>query len=257
MFDDLISEIQEYFLSKYPAEACGIIIEQSVPIFVRCINIVPISEKNCRFEIGSADLRKYENLLAVIHSHPDGLRCPSARDMECQMETAVPWGIVRIVKNPGARNAICAAEAPFWFGDQMPRTSLIGRSFRHGVTDCYALIRDWYREKRRILLKNVPRDWNWWKNNPETALYEKNFKSAGFRMLQSDETPSEGDLAFFRLHSSVINHAAVLCEPGIILHHFCGNSEYSPDRLSIREPIGRWLRHVQYWVRYEVEDHRN
>ena len=32
----------------------------------------------------------------------------------------------------------------FWWGDKLPRAPLIGRGFRHGIHDCYSLIRDYY-----------------------------------------------------------------------------------------------------------------
>ena len=44
-------------------------------------------------------------------------------------------------------------------------------------------------------------------------------------------------------------HAAVLLDSGYMLHH---PASLRPTlRLSYREPLERWKRHVTYWLRYE------
>ena len=46
-------------------------------------------------------------------------------------------------------------------------------------------------------------------------------------------------------------HAAVLLDGGYMLHHPASLRPYDTLRLSYREPLERWKRHVTYWLRYE------
>lgn len=242
MFNDLHAEIRDYFGFSYPEEGCGLIIEKNdVPAFIRCPNVA--EDKTRAFRIGTRETMLYQNPLAVVHSHADGLRCPSAEDIRGQNATGVPWGIWFVFEN--------GSSGPLWFGDQVERPPLVGRGFRHGDTDCYGLIRDWYRVRRNATLPNHPREWDWWNAPDAVSLYEKYFGNDGFRRLAPNEPPELGDLALMAIRSRVINHAGVLCEPGLLLHHPGGRTEYEPDKLSRREPVGRWSRFIRYWIRYE------
>lgn len=238
MFKEFTPVIKEYLTSEYPQEGCGLIVKYAG--FVPCENIADTPTK--RFQISRKIKKEYEGrILAVIHSHPDGLQCPSASDMWGQMETQIPWGIARTMAQ-GCGDL-------FWYGDQVKKAPLVGRGFRHGVTDCYGLIRDWYAEAKNIKLKDFPRNWQWWQSESQN-LYEDNLKKGGFRKLLSKEKPQIGDICYLKIRSKVVNHAAVLTEPGIILHHFGGvASEYEPTKLSVREPVGRWQKYIECWIR--------
>jgi proteasome lid subunit RPN8/RPN11 len=235
VFEKLIPEIKKYLVSEYPREGCGLIVDGR---FIPCLNVAANTKKE--FQISRADQKGQQvKIQAVIHSHPDGLRCPSAADMRGQIEMGIPWGIGRTTTEN--------CEDLFWFGDHVPKLPLKGRPFRHGVTDCYGAIRDWHEVFRNIRLKEIPRDWNWWKTS-NTKLYD-GFKEAGFRKLTPSENPEIGDLCLMKIHSKVINHAGVLVAPGVILHHLGGGKEYDPSKLSAQEPIGRWQKLTQYWIR--------
>lgn len=236
MFEQFQVQIKEHFISEYPKEGCGLIVNEFG--FIACPNIADDPEQN--FQISRTMQNKYHgDILAVVHSHPDGLRCPSSSDMQTQMEMAISWGIARTTDNH--------CEDLFWFGDQAKKQPLVGRSFRHGVTDCYALIRDWYYQEKDTRLKDFPRNWNWWKGAKEN-LYLDNFQKAGFRKLKNGETPEFGDIALMKIRSNVINHAAVLDYEELILHHLGGANEYEPDRLSVQEPVGRWQKYIEFWI---------
>src|SRR6476661_4121625 len=87
----------------------------------------------------------------------------------------------------------------FWFGDQLTPAPLIGRGFRHGVHDCYSLLRDYYRSERNDPIIDQPRDWNWWDarrpggNGNRLDLYRDYFDKAGFRKIPVNEAIEPGD----------------------------------------------------------------
>lgn len=239
MFEEFQDQIQEEALRSYPDEAVWVVTESGC-------RQVPNTHPDPRnhFRIASDDLRDayLEGLLAVVHSHPDQPDRPSEADMRGQLETAVPWGII----STDGTNCLPIV----WWGEGVPIPPLRGRGFRHGITDCYALIRDYYRLEKGILLPEFPRSWDWWHHGQD--LYSEGFPKAGFRRFDPDvESPREGDMWFSQIRSEVPNHGGIYLGDETILHHSTARRAVDPTRLSRREPIHRWLPHITHWLRHE------
>ncbi len=230
-------EIKEYMASKYPEEGVAVITSYGVS-FVDNIS----DEKTKSFRISDSDYAKLENenIISIIHSHPDWYPCPSESDMKNQELTGVKWGICS-TNEKGSTNI-------FYFGGDKERAPLIGRSFMHGVTDCYELIRDYYDLKLNIKLPNFYRDWDWW--NKGKTLYEDGFSKAGFKGVQLSEL-KEHDVLLMNLHSKTPNHGAVYVGNNLILHHLSGRKPIDLSRISKREPINRWRDYISHVLRHE------
>ena len=71
------------------------------------------------------------------------------------------------------------------------------------------------------------------------------------REPDGDLPPRGADAVLFRMRSKVPNHAAVLLDDGWMLHHPASMRPYDVMRVSYREPLARWKRHITQWVRYE------
>jgi cell wall-associated NlpC family hydrolase len=163
--------------------------------------------------------------------------------MQQQIAMAMPW-------------AICAYDdnytEVFWFGDEAPVPPLVGRGFRHGVTDCYSLIRDFYRTVHHIMLPEFPRNWEWWKDEA-TPLYLTGFTVAGFHEVSvNDILP--GDVFIATVGGRTIksaNHAGVYLGNGLILHHTAGRTGFNPFKLSTVESGASWLDLITKVVRHE------
>lgn len=179
--------------------------------------------------------------LALVHSHPDGPFYPSEADGQQQIAMGIPWGI-------------CAWDDKytdvFWFGDGAPIAPLVGRGFRHYVTDCFSLIRDFYKVTHNIDLPDFPREWEWWLNDG-VALYLDGYKSAGFRDVSVNEI-LPGDVFIATVgKTKTANHAGVYLGNGLILHHVTGRVGYNPFSLSTVESGARWLDLITKVVRHE------
>lgn len=222
----------------YPLESCGIVVGDK---YIACDNIAENPEN--QFKIARKVLSKHKNKVqAVIHSHCDHAYYPSKTDMQGQIDSQVPWGIV-FVRKGTARN-------PFYWGDSLPITELIGRRFQHGITDCYSLVRDYYRLNNIVTLPEVPRDWEWWKHDGFN-LYEENFEPFGFKVIDPSQV-REGDAFIAQIgRTKVCNHAGVYVGNGLILHQLTGSLAYNETSLSVREPFNRWIKYIRYWVRYQ------
>lgn len=232
----LTCAIQAHALAAYPEEACGVIKNDA---YLRCRNVAADRRESFRIAVKRlASLMPFE---AIVHSHPDGPNCPSADDMRQQVATGVPW----ILVSTDGQNCT----PPFVFGDGTPIPTLIGRGFRHGVTDCYALIRDAFRLNRGIVLPEFPRDWEWWQQGGD--LYRDGFAAAGLRRLTESEQPAPWDVFLAQTPKSPVpNHGGIYLGNGEILHHLTARHPVDPTRLSAREPGSRWQAYVTHWLRY-------
>ena len=237
MFEHYRDAIQRMALEAYPCEGVLLITLAGARV-VR--NTDPDPEN--AFRISTADWQQAmaEGLLAVVHSHPDGPDCPSAADMQGQRDTAVPWGIVACWG--GERCSL-----PFWWGEGVPTDPLIGRGFRHGVTDCYSLIRDYYQQELAIALPDFPRDWEWWRHGQQ--LYQQGFAEAGFSPV-SQAAIRPHDVFLCQIRCDTPNHGGIYLGSGLALHHLTARDPVDASRISRREPISRWQNHITHVLRH-------
>lgn len=236
LFKEYEPQIREQAVQAYPLEGIWLVTKAG------CAQVENIHEDpENHFRVGIADMSRAlsEGLLAIVHSHPDQENVPSAADMQGQINTAVPWGIV----TAGAEGC-----SPIrWFGHETP--PLLGRPFVHGITDCYALIKDFYLLKKGVELPEFPRSWGWWNHGQD--LFMEGFAKAGFRRISQEEA-RPGDVWLAKIRSNTVNHGGVLVENDLMLHQM-GTSTRPVDaaRKSAREPISRYLSHIHIWLRYE------
>ncbi len=236
----VVAEIQADAIARYPEEACGAITPQGyVPLENRAAH--PLTSFDCNEACGQ--LMMAGQLLAVVHSHPDGPEAPSAHDIASQRAMDLPWGLL-----------VCDAEVasvPFFWGDSIEPPPLIGRQFRHGPSgtdgrgDCGALVRDYFRLEHGLLIPDFPRADGWWKITGQD-LYAQHFAEAGFVKADRDD-PRPGDVALMQFRTPdanpVANHAAIFLGNHLLMHHIEG-------RLSRIEPAIGWVKMVRGWLRH-------
>jgi cell wall-associated NlpC family hydrolase len=115
----------------------------------------------------------------------------------------------------------------------MPRGDrpLTGRQFVLGHADCWSLIMDYFRTEHGITLPNYSVDRHWWEQGEN--LYMDNWYECGFREFDGPSQP--GDMVIMQVQSTVPNHAGILLEGNVLLHHMYG-------QLSQRIPYGGYYR---------------
>lgn len=231
----VIQSIQDHAVNDYPNEACGFVLSEG---YLPQVNISDTPDRTFKISARATKWAQKNGLLAVVHSHANGGHYPSENDMRGQRSTAVPWFIC---------NVDDGVPTDFFGWGEPSNLNLVGRSFRHGVTDCYSIIRDWFFQNRKITLPDYPRGWDWWKEGGD--LYSRFFADAGFAEVEPGDV-RQGDVFLATIGSRVINHAGVYVGNGLILHQLSGKHGYAPDRLSCRVPVTPWLKHVNFWIRY-------
>lgn len=229
--DECLAAMRAHAEAEWPCESVGVIDLDGR--YLQLVNIHP--EPKSSFEVGGQVLPGH---VVFVHSHPSGAEFPSRTDMESQIAAGLLYGVVPVT-DAGA------ADPFFWPDTDRP---YLGRPYRHGVTDCYTLLRDWYARERGLELPAVAYEWRWDESDAELDLYT----SWRRRLDWAEVDPAEaqpGDAVLFRMAGSdVANHAGVLLEGGLLLHH-PSPKPYDPTCLSRRTPLGRLARYVAEVVR--------
>ena len=234
--------IDAHVLEVYPAEAVGVIVDREYHKLTNTSDTPDVHFKVGNKEflevIGEGDVK------ALIHSHTFDTpvdqrtsrrsidrRTPSKTDMVTQQAMAIPFGIVH---TDGETVSDCV-----WLGwETQP---LLEREFIHGITDCYSIIRDWYKTERNVDLPDYPREWAWWET--DVNMYADLFEDAGFAEIDPKDIEIGDVVLMSVLTEDTINHAAVYTDNNKITHHLVG-------RLSTQEPYNKWFGHVKKVVRY-------
>jgi proteasome lid subunit RPN8/RPN11 len=219
-------DIRAHALETAPNECCGLLIRKGQhQTVLRCRNMSHEASHN--FQIAPAEFRAAEaqgEILAVYHSHYGSPPAATPADKTVSEANKLPFLIYAHPADTWDVYTPCG-----W------RAQLEGRPFVHGILDCYSLARDYYMEKCGIELDDFYREDDWWKpvkdfkgnviREPQN-LYMDNALKQGFVRVNDLQVH---DCILMMMDAEVVNHVAILCEPGLILHH-------PPGHLSGRHP---------------------
>lgn len=233
ILEDLIkTQIIEQAKKEFPRESCGLlIIRKGKQFYKPCRNMAIGSDNFVLDPNDYAAADEEGEIVAVIHSHPNAAPKPSQADLVACEASGLPWHIVGIPSEKWEYIEPSGYIAP-----------LVGRKWSHGVLDCYAIIRDWYKLELNIELLDFYRADDWWKRGEN--LYLDNFSKAGF-VKTTLEDLKKGDVILMTINSSVPNHGAIYLGDSLILHHVHG-------RLSTRDVYGGyWLKNSVVFLKYE------
>jgi proteasome lid subunit RPN8/RPN11 len=215
--------IADHALAEYPRECCGLVVlAGGEEVYVPCRNIAPRPEQD--FVMSPEDFSHAEDsgeVIALAHSHPGMPARPTKTDMTSCEGSGIPlWVIVALGVQA---NGSIAIDDWSEFRPSGYVAPLLGREWSHGVLDCYALVRDWYRLERKVALPNFDRTDKWWEDGASN-LYIDNYEKAGFTNLGPDVEPEMGDVLLMQIRSKngVPNHAGVYLGDGVFIHHMRG-----------------------------------
>ena len=206
-----------------PKEAVGLLLNvKGKQRYFPCQNLAITNHQE--FILNPEDYVKADNLgeiIGIVHSHPITPPTPSQADRISCEHSNLPWYIV----NPKTEQ----------WADLKPegyRPQLCGRPWVWGITDCWSLVRDWYKQEKNIELIDYERSMT-----PEeflkNPLFEKYAKNTGFRELANDEALKKGDVLLMSILHPTLIHVAIFLGD-MVLHHLA-------DRLSCKEPYSEWL----------------
>ncbi len=213
-YSGIIDEFTTLARAEYPREACGL-----VTVFRGRARLVPCENRAADpladFEIAPHDFADAEmqgDVVGVIHSHPGTGGAPSPLDAASHAASGLTWWIVGLPEPDAPANVVTLPPA-----NELP---LLGREFVHGVTDCFALVRDWYWRELGVSIPDFRREDEWWHKGQN--LYEDNWQAAGLLRIGQSEPARVGDILVMNIGAAVGNHGAILVSDNVILHHLHG-----------------------------------
>lgn len=220
--DKLLEEVKAHVNSSPKREICGLIVSHKRKnMYVPCTNV---SQGENEFIISAeeyADISDKYKVIAVVHSHINSNANPSQADLISIEQNKLPFLIVNYPLNTWTWTEPTGYKAPY-----------IGRQFVHGITDCYAMLVDYYKRELGLDIKDYKRQPEWWIKGDN--LYLDNFEDAGF--IQVDNL-QKNDIIIMQVASPVPNHCAIYLGDNIILHHVMG-------RVSSRDVYGGYWRKI-------------
>ena len=127
---------------------------------------------------------------------------------------------------------------------------LLGRKFDHGVTDCYSLVRDFYKDNFEVDLTDYARPDDWWISGQD--LYVDNFEKEGFYTINCNPRDYRvGDCFLISIPDprapkgvTPSNHVAIYVGDNMVIHHLLGReSRRVPYKGMLRNFTTHVVRH--------------
>ena len=206
-----------------PKECVGLLLNiRGKEKYFPCRNL-SMTAHQC-FIIDPEDYVRADNIgeiKAIVHSHPVTPPFPSEADKLGCEQSKLPWHIVNPKTEQWGYYEPCGYKPP-----------LKGRPWVWGVTDCWSLVRDFYKEEKNIELLDYERPVTPQVFN-DVPLFERYAERTGFKELDPNETLKNGDILLMSIMYNTLNHVAIFLD-GDVLHHLT-------DRLSCKEPYSAWL----------------
>lgn len=200
--NELKNEIKKYSLENKPNEVCGFILKKNNELVIyKGQNISNDKENFCVLSpLDYIRATKKGKVLAHFHSQKE--RYPSLLD------------------NINAYNHNIYSIIYSWYYDSFsviePKLKdYLSRPYKIGESDCYSLIRDYFKNELNIKIKNYNRNKDWWKENPDLII--DNFKNEG-GILVSFGDIKKNDLIVFEI-GGYVSHFSVYLGNNFILHH--------------------------------------
>jgi len=206
---ELKNQIKQYALENPNIEACGLILESGNSTFVcKCKNISQNSGKH--FELNPLDyLRLWDEGRNKIigYWHTQKSTKPSSLDVINYKNHKLPSYIY-------SRESDEIIEVT---DKHLKYNKYLGREFEINKSDCFGLVRDYYKNEKGIFITDYHREDGWFKSFPD--LIKNVYEREGFVKIKIEEIV-EGDLVEFSY-----GHFGIYLEGDLILHH--ERSKYS------------------------------
>lgn len=243
---EVLDAIKAHAVECYPDESCGLVLRDGDSTWYRpCTNVHSSPEK--AWEIGQEEILEAmegKELLAVVHSHPNGPNYPSLTDQEQQLISGDTWGIVPVHGTNVGEEIVPIPSDIIWWGDKLPMPPLKRRRFIWGVFHCYQLYRDWIKQEWGVVIPAFPCSIDFVKDG--YSIFLDNCEQAGLRNLGKVDMSElqVGDMLVGHLRGDFPNHCGVYLGGDDFLHH-------PQDGVSGEANLLRWWPHIDTVFRYD------
>lgn len=231
----VLKDIRDHARLRFPFESCGVIINST---YVPCENVHERPWEAFRIDPGFIQ-KHWDDIEAIIHSHPNGNGYPSKADMRSAIPSGKIWGLIPV--QDGFPMEIT------WWGDPLPIPPLTRRSFIWNVFHCLQLYRDWWRMERGINIPNFPvAKLDFWRRD----VFGEHCLESGHIDLGKPKSPLDleiGDMLLTKINCRNPNHCAIYVGDDVFIHH-------PADALSQRGSVIREWDKLDRVFRYDLRN---
>ncbi len=229
---EFLKDIQEHFEKEYPREGCGLLgVVKGKMEWFPCKNI---AKEDNEFVFDSSQylqIAQKADIIATVHSHPDGSCEPSKHDIKYCNATGLTYYIFSYPEME-----------VYELKPDNKEKGLYGREYEFGTNDCFEAARDFYLKKGLDIPNRIPFEEHWWLKDIN-YFSEEYIKTWNFFKV---EDMRENDFITFSVNSPVPNHCGVYLGEDIFYHH-------AVNRLSCKENLFPfWAPYITGVYRYEA-----
>lgn len=175
-----------------------------------------------------------ENVKAFFYSIVNNATYPTIDEMLLQNKLDKPMFAISLDQDMELISAF------WWETNNMP--ALINRAFRFGTMDCYALVRDAYKQLFKIELPNYARHSLTFENKG----YSDHLINDGFVII-NDGSIQFGDIICGSIGGKgITNHGGIVIDNNRILHHLLNKKSEIDDLNKWRKRLKKVLRHKSF-----------
>ena len=216
-------QIIEQAIATPDVEICGVILSNDETVQMN--NVAPEPQHTFIIEQSEFDLVA-DSAVAIYHSHclDSQPAILSREDISNSKARKLPYALYHtdfnkwdyynpadIYPYPLISNPWMPKELPFY----------LGWKFDYNRSDCYTLVRSYYKGVLGIDLPDFPRNTIEETTSPSWDMFAGNFEKAGFRELDAGESLQADDVILMCISGTQAHHAAILLDPknGKALHN--------------------------------------
>ena len=223
-------EILKYLTSKWPEEGCGLIINVKGKLrWKPCENVS--DNKVETFAISPKDYVEASligDIYAVVHSHVHGTPEPSEADKAASNFLQVPYHIYSVPERE-----------EYIYTPEYKQKPLLSRVYKFGTSDCWTLVRDYYKQELNIALPMLKFEEKFYEKG--INYFEDFIEPWGGYVVQGE--PKKGDIIYFTIDNNPIpNHCGVYLGEDLFMHH-------QENRLSCRDSLPKWNKYIRSFIR--------
>jgi proteasome lid subunit RPN8/RPN11 len=232
--DSIKQQIKEQAILNKPFESCGLLLSTRKDGYLSiypCKNIA--CDKENYFELFHGDYLRASNdiknkIVGMYHT-----QCNSGASLYDYV----------ISKGHNIYSIVYSWKTDTFFeiNDSVQKyIKYIGKEFNIGITDCFSLVRDFYKNEYNINIFNYLRTDNWFKDNPK--IIEESYGKEGFLNIDNKSELKNGDVIGFKS-----KHFGIYLENDLLLHHKRGRlSNVEPFTKEYKDLISNIYRHKSF-----------
>ena len=216
-------QIIEQAIATPDVEICGVILSNGE--IVQMNNVAPEPQHNFIIEQSEFELVA-DSAVATYHSHcldsqPAVL---SPNDIANSKALKLPYVLYHtLFEQWDCYNPNDIYPYPLISNPWLPKelAYYLGWKFDYNRSDCYTLVRSYYKGMLNVNLPDFPRNAITETTSPDWDMFADSFEKAGFRKLETDEPLQANDIILMCISGTQTHHSAILLDPknGKALHN--------------------------------------